>query len=451
MSVVLTISRIFTVMLFVVATMPPRSARAGDNVDQWIADLTSDEWRVRQRALEKLVGQGEDAIPRLAKLVESSNDGEVRTRASAAISQIEENRKVGASLITMKLDNVPVAQALAELSRQARAPILTEPANLLEKSTRRVSLNFDHRPFWDVMLQLSAQAGLEVTGVTRRNREAGLGVTPGGVEWSDKPIVLSGPLLIRADRLVRVSTTHLKPPVETSEEFNISLTVFAEPKLKVLDTSSTLKLDEVVDERGNSLIPPADANVPANVNVFGNQREGYTSHWDVGAALHHPKGTGQRIARFRATTSLQVRTRAAVVEVPLAGGVGGKNASRTVDGLRMKVKSIDAGHCDLSIDRDGRTDPEWYTVRMQVAMSEADLVDDKGQAVAHSPNGADADESPDNQRLDVHMRFVREVGEDGNKGARKTAASEAVKMRWEIPVETRELTVPFELRDLPIP
>jgi len=84
-------------------------------------------------------------------------------------------------------------------------------------------------------------------------------------------------------------------------------------------------------------------------------------------------------------------------------------------------------------------------------MSEADLVDDKGQAVAHSPNGADADESPDNQRLDVHMRFVREVGEDGNKGARKTAASEAVKMRWEIPVETRELTVPFELRDLPIP
>ena len=49
--------------------------------------------------------------------------------------------------------------------------------------------------------------------------------------------------------------------------------------------------DEVVDERGNSLIPPEEKDaVPANAAAFGNVREGNTSHWEIGATLHHPKG-----------------------------------------------------------------------------------------------------------------------------------------------------------------
>jgi hypothetical protein len=425
------------------------AAEHSADIEGWIAQLTSDDWQQRQQAMEKLVALGDDAVPRLTKLADTADDGEVRTRAAAAIRQIEDNRIAGTSLITMKVDDVPLAQALAEIARQARAPILTEPANLLaQKNLKPVSLNLDHRPFWEVMQTLCAQAELEVTGVSRHGREVGLGLARGGTEWMDKPIVLGGPLLIRADRLIRVSTAHLKPPRDITEEFTISLSIFAEPKLRVLDYSATLRLEEVVDEKGTSLIPPADNNVPANVDVFGNTREGSTSHWEIGATLHHPKGTGKRIVKFRASTALQVQTRAAVLELPIAGA---KNAARTVGGLRVTVKNLDGSRCDLTVYRDGRNDAEWYGVRMQLYAGEAQLLDDKGQVVARGQSGLEADESPDSQRLDLRMRFAKEGGGDEGKEARKQPASEASRLVWTFPLESRELVIPFELRDLPVP
>jgi hypothetical protein len=418
-------------------------------IEASIAQLTSDDWKQRQQAMERLVAMGDDAVPRLTRLADSADDGEVRTRAAAAIRQIEENRIAGTSLITLKVDNVPVAQALAEIARQARAPIMTEPANLLsQKNLKPVSLNVDHRPFWDVMQNLCAQAELEVTGVSRHGREVGLGLARGGTDWMDKPIVLSGPLLIRADRLIRVATSHLRPPGEVTEEFTISLTAFAEPKLRVLDYSATLRLEEVVDEKGNSLIPPEDNNVPANVDVFGNTREGSTSHWEIGATLHHPKGAGKRIVKFRASTALQVQTRAAVLELPIAAS---KNVARTVGGLRLTVKNLDSARCDMTVYRDGRSDAEWYGVRMQLYAGEAQLLDEKGQIVARSQSGLEADESPDSQHLDLRMRFAKESGQDEGKEARKKASSEATRLFWTFPLETRELVIPFELHDLPIP
>jgi hypothetical protein len=420
------------------------------DIDAWITQLTSDDWKQRQQAMEKLVALGDDAVPRLTKLADSADDGEVGTRAAAASRQIDDYRIAGTSLMTMKVDDGPVAQALAEISRQARAPIMTEPPNLLsQKKLKPVSLNVDHRPFWEVMQSLCAQAELEVTGVSRHGREVGLGLTRGGTDWMDKPIVLGGPLLIRADRLIRVSTAHLKPPGEVTEEFTISLSVFAEPKLRVLDYSATLRLEEVVDEKGNSLIPPADNNLPANVDVFGNTREGSTSHWEIGATLHHPKGAGKKIVKFRASTALQVQTRAAVLELPLAGS---KNVARSVGGLRLTVKTLDPSRCDMTVYRDGRSDAEWYGVRMQLYAGEAQLLDDKGQIVARSQSGLEADESPDSQRLDLRMRFAKESGGDEGKEARKKPASaDASRLVWTFPLETRELVIPFELHDLPIP
>ena len=417
---------------------PPREA------DRWIAQLASDDWKARQQASDRLVALGEAALPRLIALADGTPDDEVRTRARAAIGQIEDDRLVGTTLVTLKLANAPATEAVAELARQARGPLVTDPPDLLKKIPRRVSLTAERRPFWQVMQSLSAQAELEVTGVTRQNREIGLGFTHGnGTEWMDRPIALAGPLLVRADRLSRVGSVALKPPRNTSEEFALSLTVFAEPKLKVLDYSASLRVEEAVDEKGNSLVPPGDPDgVAANVDVFGSHAEGHTSRWEVGATLHHPKGMGARIARLRAATTLVVATRSATLELPLAGGA--RNVTRTVGPLRVTAKSVDAGRAELSVHRDGRTDAEWYAVRMQLSAARAHLVDDTGRIVAREQRGGGAagggDDSDDDQRLDVRLRFAREA-----------AASEATRFVWEVPTEARELVVPFEFRDLPIP
>jgi hypothetical protein len=417
-------------------------------MEYWISRLTDERWKVRQEATEHLVSFGEDALPRMLQLATTNEDGELRTRASAVIGQILENRIIGASMITANMDQASPAQAFAEVARQAHAPLLTDPTNLLsQKNLKPVSLNVDHRPFWEVMESLCAQTGLEMTGISRHSREIGLGLVRGSADWANKPTVLSGPLMIRANRLVRVSTAHLKRPVDVTEEFNISLVAFAEPKLKVLDYSSSLKLLEVVDERGNSLIPPPDRNAPANVDVFGNSREGNTSHWEIGASLHHPKGSGKRIVRFRASTTLMVQTGSAALELPLAGS---NEATRNVGPLRVTVRNLDASRCELTVYRDGRDDADWYQVRMQLNASEARLLDDKDRVVARSQSSMDADESPDSQRMDLRLRLVKEGVEEGKERGKK-GTSEAAKLVWTFPTETRELTVPFELKDLPIP
>ena len=102
-------------------------------METWITQLSSDNWKARQEAMEKLVNLGEDTIPRLHHLAQVSTDDEVRTRAASAIGQIEENRQVGQTLVTLNLQNVPPAQAYAELTRQARRTARTDPANLFEQ------------------------------------------------------------------------------------------------------------------------------------------------------------------------------------------------------------------------------------------------------------------------------------------------------------------------------
>lgn len=426
------------------AATPPQKG----GIEVWVGRLRDERWKVRQEASEHLVRYGEDALPRLQQLAATAEDAEVRSRASAVIEQIMENRVIGTSMVTLKMEQAPASQVLAELGRQAHGVLLTDPTNLLsQKNMKLVSLKVDHRPFWEVMESFCAQTGLEVTGITRHSREIGLGLIRGNPDWADKPTVYSGPLMIRANRLVRVSTAHLKKPVDVTEEFNISLVAFAEPKLKVLDYSSALKLLEVVDERGHSLIPPADRNVQANADVFGNAREGYTSHWEIGASLHHPKDSGSRIVRFKASTTLVVQTASATLEVPVTGS---NEVTRNVGPLRVTVAHLDPTRCDLTVYRDGRDDQDWFGVRMQLNASDARLLDDKDRVLARSQSSMDADESPDSQRLELRLRFVKE-GVEETKDRGKKGISEGSRLVWTFPTQTRELTVPFEFRDLPIP
>lgn len=441
--------RIRWVASLIVLTLP--MAVFAQPVDVLISQLSSADWRTRQAALEKLVARGEDALPHLQREAGRTHDVEVRSRAQAAIARIEENRLVGASPITVNWNNSSALTAVSELAAQARAPLPTEPVNLLAKTTKRVSLQADHRPFWDVMLQLCRQTALAPAPINRHNRDIGLGLLRDeGNEWGEKLLTTSGPLLIRADRLISDRAILFKTPNDTTRELSISMTIFAEPKLRVLDYSGSLRLDEVVDVHGNSLIPPDDGDLASNVDVFGNGRGSNTSSWEVGATLRYPKGAGNnnRIARFRASTTLIVQTQSATLELPLPSP---KHVNRTVDGLRVTVKNLDAGRCDLTIHRDGRNEAEWNAVRMQMFAGEAQLLDDKGQTVARSQSGLEADESPDNQRMELRLRFGRDGVEESRERPSKKLSAEAVKMVWEFPTQTRELVVPFEFRNLPIP
>jgi hypothetical protein len=138
--------------------------------------------------------------------------------------------------------------------------------------------------------------------------------------------------------------------------------------------------------------------------------------------------------------------------MPLAAA---RNVTRTLDGVRVTVKSADASRAELSVSRDGRSDAEWYAVRAQLTAGQGRLLNDQGQVVARSPaGGVNADEGPENQKLELQLRLVKESPDGGGREARdaqRKSASEATRFVWEFPVDARELVVPFEFRGLPIP
>src|SRR5437868_5197414 len=71
----------------VCAAEPPANR---PETEGWIAQLASDDWKSRQRATDRLIELGDEALPRLSEVVARAPDPEVRTRAQSAIRQIEE-------------------------------------------------------------------------------------------------------------------------------------------------------------------------------------------------------------------------------------------------------------------------------------------------------------------------------------------------------------------------
>src|SRR5690349_18209906 len=107
--------------LVLVASTAFAQPQHGEELERAVGQLSSDDWKTRQQATQSLVQLGDEAIGRLEHLAATAADDEVRTRAAAAVAQIEENRVTGTSLITLNLRDVPAGQAVAELARQARA------------------------------------------------------------------------------------------------------------------------------------------------------------------------------------------------------------------------------------------------------------------------------------------------------------------------------------------
>ena len=76
-------------------TGQPPKAEAAKSVDQWIADLGSDSYRVRLEAEKALRAMGQKALPDLRKAADAAKDHEVQWRARRLARQIEAGNDQG--------------------------------------------------------------------------------------------------------------------------------------------------------------------------------------------------------------------------------------------------------------------------------------------------------------------------------------------------------------------
>jgi hypothetical protein len=403
-------------------------------IEQLIRELSADSWQTRQKAQDELVQYGLDIRPRLGIVLRETKDEEARTRIEAALRQIEENRTTGASLITLHMKGAKPAEVFAEISRQASAQLRPSPVNLWEsKSFPAIDIDIERRPFWEAIGEVCGKFGLAPQN--NMAMEMVIGERNAGPKlWGEAPSVISGPFLVVCAYINRSHSIDLNQAKNVRRSCDVRFMIYPEPKMRVLQGTHTVRLEEAVDENGNSLaIPGLPPDLGFNTNTWP---------WNMSAALMPQVNTGQKIARLRGAGRFIIQTRAEQAEISEVQSARG--VTKVVAGRRFTLKEVrKQGNqyvAMITLYRAGWSQSEWnYMMYPQQTFR---MVDARGVPLMRLGNGSS---NGGQDQMDVDIQFQRQNW-NGTENA-----GEPVKLLWEVPVETKEIGVPFEFLDLPLP
>ncbi|HEV8290645.1 MAG TPA: hypothetical protein VGP94_01920, partial [Tepidisphaeraceae bacterium] len=414
-------------------TLPTTRPFADDaRIEHLIHELSADAWQTRQKAQDALVQYGLDIRPRLATVLRETKDEEARTRVEAALRQIEENRTTGASLITLHMKGASPKEVFAEISRQASAELRPSPVNLWEsKSWPAVDLDFERQPFWQAIGEVCNKFGLAPQN--NMAMEMVIGEKSAGPKlWGEAPSLISGPFLIVCGYINRSHSIDLNQAANVRRSCTVQFMIYPEPKMRVLQGTHSVRIEEAVDEKGHTLaIPGLPPDMGFNTNTWP---------WSMSASLMPQVNTGKQIARLRGSGRFIIQTRAEQAEIGEVQNARG--VTKIVAGKRFTLKEVrKQGNqyvAMVTLYRAGWSPNEWnYMMYPQQTFR---MVDARGVPLMRLGNGTGGG-GPD--QMDIDIQFQRQNW-NGTENA-----GEPVKLLWEVPVEMKEIGVPFEFTDLP--
>jgi len=404
--------------LRVCAAPGPATAPAVPSADEFLKQLSTDDWRQRRQTLRQLVELGPEAEPLLRDLLSRDLDHEARKNVELAAEQIRENRLLGPTLVTLHVKDSPPGPVFAELARQCGGPLTTWPEKLWEQPTwPKLTLDYDHRPFWEVIAQISKR--LEVDYISTEPQELRIardsGHSPGGT-------CVSGAFLLTAD------------PVTFRNGMNIELSIYAEPKV-VVTRAISFKLDVAEDDKGTKLLPQTSRR------FWGRRYR--TGSRQLPMIFQRLQEEATRVGRFKGTVTVAIQSESEtwVVDDPLSMSP----ATRLVDTLPVTLESFTATHNSEGYELLVAVPNGWSSRGAQDEMielikSRMKVLDAKGHALTlSSTEGRSL-----NDGSEITVTLTPTILDDGSK----TGAP--AKLTWDIPSRTRTLVVPFDFKDLPV-
>jgi hypothetical protein len=396
-----------------------------------ISSLGAEDWQAREKAQNRLEQLDPTARPMLLSVMRQTSDDDVRTRLEAALSRIEENGKTCGTLVTLSLKNVTAREAFAELGRQAK--IAMDVSDLERQDEARFSIEITQKPFWQAMRELCVKTGLQPE---IRGDPPQIVVDSLSTRWSRRPASGHGAFLIVADRIERDYKVDLAKPDELHHRFILQLTAFSDPRLLVLKNAQEVKLEEAIDERGNSLLPPTSGDYLPESSEYSTPWE-----WRLKAKLHHPPGAGNRIARLRGSAQFMVRTQHQTWELSQVMTV--QNATRVIGGCRLTIEGLSRNEEGYTLRIRGQGPlcgvvPAGMSEQFEAIRRSMKLLDNHGRAFAVDFAGGSGREE-----WSYLFTFKPTPAQD--------ATAEPAKLIWEVPTEAKFVVVPFVFENLPLP
>src|SRR5262245_2315104 len=227
---------------------------AQPTVEQLIERLGSRDFKSREAAAKALAARSEEALPAMRKAI-AHPDPEVRQRLEQIVGDAERALLLAPKRVTLKLDNVLLKDALAELSRQSGYRVDLQGG----MPQQIVNLDVKNATFWETLDKLSAQAGL----VLQQHHDMQGGLILYAQNAITPFVDYRGPFRVWATgfhynkSLTFGSIPRSQASVgQRSEQMSFMFSVVAEPKLPLLGLGQP-KLTAAIDDQDNSLLPPA--------------------------------------------------------------------------------------------------------------------------------------------------------------------------------------------------
>jgi hypothetical protein len=405
-------------------------------VDRLIDQLGSRDFKAREAAGRALAARGEEALSAMRKALPHP-DPEVRQRLAQLVADVERALLFAPKRVTLKLDQVPMAQALAELTRQTGYRIELQGGG----QQQLVSLRAENLTFWEAFDKLCAQGGLVLQ---QHHDQAG-----GLIVYAQNAFVpfvdYRGPFRLWASGFhYNKSLTFATLPRnqlfggQRSEQLSFQFHVVAEPKLPLLGLGMP-RVTAAVDDQDNSLVPPPLAR--AYESYFNGGYYGYRNLVllaQVQLAGHGGGARAVKLIRGTLPVTLLAEQKAEVV---------------VEDILKVKNRKFEGKEVTLEIDEAKETPNKTYQVALTARRAGKDnqydytwtnslhqrveLTDEKGQKfVSHGLNFNNSTPTS----VQGTFTFGDPTGKLG-KPAKLTYYG------W----VTAQHQVEFEFRDLPLP
>ncbi len=355
------------------------------------------------------------------------------------------------TLITIHYKNAPPAAVFQDLFGQVGRDYITYPD--APTNWPAVSLDADKEPYWQVVARLNDALGAH----TYLRRNGKVAVNRGQPSPDASVRCFSGPCMLLASTIMH--TANFTDP-DHLDECTLNVMLHIEPNLDVAAYSGRVFPDLAVDERGNSLVPPPPPPATPNSSAFAIRGQGiepdlkpvkfdYQSYFQV--VLRVPANAGYKIAQVKGSAHLKVIEKATIIDIPAADFA--QPRSYEFHGAVIAVSAIsntNTGitqpyHVSLNITHVGMPDDDWAKINDLLDAASINILDAKDFPYFNPGSGMSGG------RGSVNRIISSSLSPTEGRNQPDYSAGPAVKCRITLPEVIRDVPIPFEFKNLPLP
>ncbi len=393
--------------------------------------------------------------------------GRALTQGSASLPPLPVETAPGPSLVSLHLNNTPLRQAMEELAKQAGVEIAIsrdfdhlDQEEKQEQEKKMITLDLDRQPFWEAVRQLCAQCDwkpeefdCEGRCLTLAPEDRWLTRAPGGGGWVKRPVKMESQFMVMATGVKREQTLQFGDPHGPSRTFSIFVEVFADPKMKIVDVNPWIDVAVATDDNGNSLAASMGGRIPGRFT--GRQSPMLRGLF---APLQIRPGIGKKLVELSGVARLKVQTKSQIWDLGDPLKIAKEQRRAVNDKVTLTVKRVSpAAHgpgslkalVKVTIKGKGifnffgpRADDGDPLTNFEFLQGCLKVVDAKGRPF----RGGMQSGSRIGNTWEYSLSFSPP---DDLTGGGKIAAP--ARMIWDLPVEIKEVAVPVEFKDLPLP